>query len=111
MHFPVMLAVHVTAILVVAYFVFYMSSRVSGLASLLGKLLALWIVVLAGGICAMHCMGYGPYGGKMDGRMRGWMHPERIEAPATPEKSATPEQPAAPAAPEQSAAPAAPAAP
>ncbi len=77
--------VHVTLLLIVAYFILYTASKTGGLVGAIGKLLSLWVFALAVlvGICMT---GSGDRCGFMDmmkGHMDSWMHePEQSAQPA-----------------------------
>jgi len=103
MHLIVHFAFLVTALLVIAYFLFLTASKAGGLTSAFGRLLGLWVLLLAaiivGGAVTAHMNGGKPYG--MDfpvGQHHGWMH--RWGPPSPPPPAPAPEaQPATPAAP------------
>ena len=96
----------VTALLILAYFLFLTASKASGLTSAFGRLLGLWLLLLTaliiGGVVTAHLNGGKPYG--MDfpmGPHHSWMHDHGPgEAPPPPDAQPTPPaSPAVPAAP------------
>jgi len=106
MHLIVHFAFVVTALLIVAYFLLLTASKAGGLIAAFGRVLGLWLLVLAaiivGGIATAHLNGGKPYG--MDfpmGTHHGWMHGYGPNAPAgpAPPPPAQPEPAPAPAAP------------
>jgi hypothetical protein len=82
--------VHVTLLLIVAYFILYTASKAGGLVGVIGKLLSLWVFALA--VLVVICMtGPGERCGFMDmmkGHMGNWMHGP--EQPAEPAPAPTP---------------------
>jgi hypothetical protein len=109
MHMVVHFALLVTTLLIVAYFLFLTASKAGGLTSAFGRLLGLWLLLLAaiivGGVVTAHLNGGKPYG--MDfpmGHHHDGMHdrgpPDAPPPPAAPETVPAPETaPAAPATP------------
>ena len=101
-------ALLVTFLLIVSFFLFFSASKTSGLTAAFGRLLGLWLLLLAavvaGGVVTAHMNGGKPYGLDMPMMGRDGMrccHERQPEAPP----------PAAPAAPAAQPAPVAPATP
>jgi hypothetical protein len=93
------LILHVTAILVVAFFVLWAASKAEGLVAIFGNILGAWLVLVA----LLHVVGFfmpgmmgmrGMEPGMMhDGSMQGhWMH-HWGETPAGPGQPAAPTKP------------------
>ena len=110
MHMIIHFVLLVTTLLIVAYFLFLTASRAGGLTSAFGRLLGLWLLVLAaivvGGVVTAHMNGGKPYG--MDFPGHHWMRdrgpPDAPPPPGAPEAppaapSAAPTQPTPPAKP------------
>ncbi len=93
------LIAHVTGLLIIAFFVLFAASKAEGLVSLLGRILAAWLVLVAILHVVWHfapgVLGdkFGP--GMMHGEMMHdhWMHWGQQPAPAA---APAPVQPAAP---------------
>ena len=99
MHMIVHFAFVVTALLVVAYFLFLTASKAGGLTSAFGRVLGFWVLLLVaiivGGVVTAHMNGGKPYGmdfpmGPHEGRMHRWGPPDAPSLPPAP-----PEAPAA----------------
>jgi hypothetical protein len=76
MHMIVFGVLHATALLVVAFFVAFAAARSGGLLKVLGRLLALWLIVLAAVSIWFGVTHKGHH-------MHGWMEgPTNAEAPA-----------------------------
>ena len=81
MHMLVGTVLHVTVLAIVGYLLLYTASRSEGLVALIGRLLGIWVFVLAA-LSVLFVGGVGMFGGKMlgmnmmhgDGHGRGWMH-------------------------------------
>jgi hypothetical protein len=92
------LVLHVTVLLIVAFFILFAASKAEGIVALFGRILGAWVVLVA----ILHVVGFfvpGMMGMKGDGMMHDhWMHhwgEQAAPAGAAP-ASATPAQPAAP---------------
>ncbi len=109
MHLIVHFVLLVTALLIVAYFLFLTASRAGGLTSAFGRLLGLWLLLLAaiivGGVFTAHMNGGKPYGMEFPmGPHQDWMHrwgppgpaPSPETPPAQPAPEAAPTPPAVP---------------
>ena len=105
---PIFFVVHAvgvaTVLLIIAYFILVAAQRTIGLTSALGRLLALWLFVIAaaivGGAVTAPMFGGKPFGLDMPGPHWRWMHREGApeEPPAPPSPSSEPAAPpAAPA--------------
>ena len=93
MHLAVHGLMHATILAIVGYFILLSSTKASGLVSALGKILALWVFLLA--VLALLCSLFGPMmGGKSMDMMRGgpsaWMHGWGSKPEATPAPGAAP---------------------
>jgi len=104
MHMMVHVALLATFLLIVSFLLFFMASRTSGLTAAFGRLLGLWLLVLAvvgaGGVVTAHMNGGKPYGLDMPMMGRDGMrccHGARPEAPAPAAPAAPDAQPAQPA--------------
>ena len=94
------LVVHVTLLLIVAFFILFAASRADGLLKLFGSVLGVWVVIVAVLHIVAFCMpGMMGMKGMHEGMMHGqWMHHWGPEAPtAAPAPAATPATPPAPA--------------
>lgn len=95
------LLMHVTLLLIVAFFILFAASKAEGIVSLFGNILGVWVVLVA----LLHIVGFlmpGMMGkaGMMEGGMHGhWMHHGGQEdaqpAPAAAPAAAPTAQPAA----------------
>ncbi len=110
MHMLVGIVLHVTVLAIIGYLLLWTASKADGLVALIGRLLGLWVFILAIlSIVAVVAMPKGadtPYGmGMMHGPGMGWMHhwdrdgdgngsPDQKVTPATPPAPATPANPA-----------------
>jgi hypothetical protein len=111
MHLVFHFVLMVTALLIVAYFLFLTASKAQGLTSAFGRILGLWLLLLTaviiGGVVTAHMNGGRPYGMDFPMGHRHGMHGDGPwnppEPPAAPEAQPTPEvapqPPAAPAKP------------
>ena len=88
---------HFTVLAIVGYFLLYTASKADGIVALIGRLLGLWVFILA--ILSI-VAGVAMHGGKgwegMHGHGMGWMH--RWDHDGAPDQTVTP-PPAAPATP------------
>ena len=102
---PIFFVVHAvgvaTVLLIVAYFILVAAQRAIGLTSALGRLLALWLFVIAavvvGGAVTAPMFGGKPFGLDMPGPHWRWMHREGAPEEPPPAPSAEPAPPATPA--------------
>jgi hypothetical protein len=78
------LVVHVTLLLILAFFILFAASRADGLLKLFGGALGLWVVIIAVLHVVAFCMpGMMGMKGMHDGMMHGpWAHHWGSEAPA-----------------------------
>src|SRR5579863_3642687 len=97
-----MLIVHVTLLLVVAFFILFAAQKADGLVSLLGTVLGVWVVIVA----VLHVVGFfmpGMMGMKdmhESGMREHWMHHwgyDSASPTAAPNQPVPPAQPATPA--------------
>jgi hypothetical protein len=103
MHMVFHAVLHFTVLAIIGYLLLYTASKADGIVALIGRLLGLWVFILA--ILAV-VAGVAMSGGKgwegMHGHGMGWMHhwdregPPDQAAPAAPAQTATPPAPAAP---------------
>jgi hypothetical protein len=87
---------HALAVAVIGFFVLFAAERASGIVKLVGTILGwlLWLLAIAGVVCAFICPGMGGKGpGWMD-RMHGT--PPAAEAPAKPDAAPATPAPATP---------------
>ncbi len=101
------LVVHVTLLLIVAFFILFAASRADGLIRLFGTVLGVWVVIVAVLHVVAFCMpGMMGMKGMHEGMMHGqWMHhwgsadagyattPVQPAPPATPAAPSTPKKP------------------
>ena len=93
------LVVHVTLLLIVAFFILFAASKAEGLVALLGNVLGVWVVIVA----ILHIVAFfmpGMFGMKggpgmmHDRMMRGpWMHHWGEPTPTTPAQPIPPPAP------------------
>jgi hypothetical protein len=91
MHMLAGAILHATLLAIVGYFILLTATKASGLVSLIGKILALWVFLLAVGAIVCAVMG-GPMMDKDGKGPGGWMHhwgPPPVAAPA-PANNAAP---------------------
>jgi len=76
MHMLVGIVLHVTVLAIIGYLLLWTASKSEGLVSLIGRLLGLWVFILA--ILSVVAVVLGPKGDKEHGMMQGpgmgWMH-------------------------------------
>ena len=90
---------HITLGATLGFFVLFAASKAEGFVSLLGKILGIWLLLLA--VAGLACTGYGIYrnGGMAPGGV-GYMHPGMMmEGPPPPPASESEKAPAASPAP------------
>jgi hypothetical protein len=75
---------HATLLLVVAFFIWFAAARATGWLRLFGKILGMWLVVLAIASILLGLFGIGHH------HMRGWMAPGAAPAASTPADNSTP---------------------
>ena len=96
------LIVHVTLLLIVAFFILFAASRAEGLVALLGNVLGVWVVIVA----VLHIVAFfipGMFGMKGEGMMRDGMHGHWMHHWGEPQAApAQPAQPVPPPAPRKS---------
>lgn len=102
MHMVVGTVLHVTVLAIIGYFLLYTASKADGLVALIGRVLGLWVFVLAilSVVAVVAMPGDMPFGpGMMHGHGMGWMH--RWEHDGAPGQRVAPAEtaPAKPAAP------------
>jgi hypothetical protein len=109
MHLLLGATLHVTVLAIIGYFLLYTASKADGLVALIGRVLGLWVFLLAilsvVAVATMPMSGGKPFGvDMMHGRGMGWMHrwdrdgaPDQQVAPATTPPGAAPATPSTPA--------------
>jgi len=92
------LIVHVTLLLILAFFILFAASRANGLVKLLGNVLGVWVVIVAILHIVAFCMpGMMGMKGIHEGMMHGnWMRHWGSDAAANPAPAATPPAPKKP---------------
>jgi uncharacterized membrane protein required for colicin V production len=92
------LVLHVTLLLIVAFFILFAASRADGLLKLFGSVLGVWVVIVAVLHIVAFCMpGMMGMKGVHDGMHGQWMHHWGSEAPTAAPAPAVAPAPAMPA--------------
>lgn len=95
MHMLVGIVLHVTVLAIIGYLLLWTASKADGLVALIGRLLGLWVFILAvvsvAAVLFMPKSGDGPYG-MMHGPGMGWMHhwDRDGDRDGTPDQKVTP---------------------
>jgi hypothetical protein len=104
MHIFVGAVLHVTVLAIIGYLLLWSASKADGLVALIGRLLGLWVFILA--VVSLIAVGtMGMFGGKpfgvdmLHGHGPGWMHHWDRDGDGSPDQRVTPEPTATPTTP------------